>query len=136
MMTINNGRAPSSPEIVLKAKRRRISTAEKIRILKAVEAAAPGTQGSILRREGIYSSQLTTWRRQFERGDLNAANERAREKRKTDAKAATRRIVELERENRTLRRRVERADLIGEIQKKAARLLGMDLESRETTDEN
>ena len=137
--TTTNGKAPEPPasrEIVLKPKRRRISLAEKLRILKAVEAAAPGMQGAILRREGIYSSQLSTWRRQFERGELAAANVRAREERKGDLKTATRRNAELERENRKLRRRLERAELIGEIQKKAARLLGMDLESRETDDEN
>ena len=93
-------------------------------------------QGAVLRREGIYSSQLSTWRRQYKRGDLDSTKLRARAQDKGDAKAATRRIAELERENRKLRRRVERAELIGEIQKKAARLLGMDLESRETDDEN
>jgi transposase len=136
MMTTTNGKSPASPEIVLKPKRRRISVAEKLRILKAVEAALPGMQGAILRREGIFSSQLSTWRRQLDRGDLDATNLRAREQRRGDAKAATRRIAQLEGEVRKLRRRLERAELIGEIQKKAARLLGMDLESRETDGEN
>ena len=75
------------------------------------------------------------WRRQLERGDLDPATLRKRVQIKDESKAAERRIAELERENRGLRRRVERAELIGEIQKKAARLLGMDTESRENNDE-
>ena len=136
MMTTTNGKSPVSPEIVLKPRRRRISVAEKLRILKALEAAAPGKQGELLRREGIYSSQVSTWRQQLERGDLDAANLRVREQSKGEAKAASRRVAQLEGEVRGLKRRLERAELIGEIQKKAARLLGMDLESRETDDEN
>ena len=136
MMTSTDGKSPTSSEIVLKPTRRRISSAEKLRILKAVEVAAPGTQGAILRREGIFSSQLATWRKQLERGDLDAASLRAREQNKSDAKAAARRVSELEGEVRRLQRRLDRAELIGEIQKKAARLLGMDIESRETDDEN
>jgi transposase len=134
MSTSTNGTLPASPEIVLKPQRRRISLAEKLRILKAVDAAAPGMQGSVLRREGIYSSQLSTWRRQLKRGDLDAANLKARAHRKANADVSAKRIAELEAENRKLRRHVARAELIGEIQKKAARLLGMDLESRESND--
>ncbi len=136
MATTTNGKIPASPEIVLKAKRRRFSPAEKRRILAAVDAAAHGMQGAVLRREGVYSSQIATWRRQLQHGDLDARALKAREQQKGDAQAASRRIVELERENRKLRRRVERAELIGEIQKKAARLLGMDSESREIIDED
>lgn len=135
-MTSTNGKPPTSSETVLKSKRRRISVAEKIRILKALEAAAPGKQGAVLRREGIYSSQVSTWRKQLERGDLDPATFRKRVQIKDQSKATERRIAELERENRGLRRRVERAELIGEIQKKAARLLGMDTESRENNDED
>jgi transposase len=134
MSASTNGTSPASSEIVLKPQRRRISLAEKLRILKAVDAAAPGMQGSVLRREGIYSSQLSTWRRQLKRGDLDAASLDARKERKAAAGASALRIDELEGEVRKLRRQVERAELIGEIQKKAVRLLGMDLESRESND--
>lgn len=136
MMTSTNGKSPASAETVPKARRRQISVAEKIRILNAVDAAAHGKQGAVLRREGVYSSQVSTWRRQLDRGELDTSTLQKRAKVKDESKAAERRIAELERENRGLRRRLERADLIGEIQKKAARLLGMDNESRETNDEN
>jgi transposase len=74
-------------------------------------------QVSVLRREGIYSSQLWTWRRQLKRGDLDAANLKARAHRKANADVSAKRIAELEAENRKLRRHVARAELIGEIQK-------------------
>ena len=135
MMTDTNGTSSTS-EIILRPTRRRISTSEKLRILKAVEAAAPGTQGAVLRREGIFSSQLAVWRKKLERGDLDTANLRAREQNKSEAKATARRVAELEGEVRKLRRRLERAELIGDIQKKASRLLGMDIESRESDEEN
>ncbi len=56
MMTSTTGKSPASSETVLKSKRRRISVAEKIRILKAVETAGPGKQGAVLRREGDTST--------------------------------------------------------------------------------
>src|ERR1035438_9525722 len=98
MSTSTKGTLPASPEIVLKPQRRRISLAEKLRILKAVDAAASGMQGSVLRREGIYSSQLSTWRRQLKRGDLDASNLKARAHRLGRAQAPAKRIAELEAE--------------------------------------
>lgn len=92
----------------------------------SIEAAAPVTPGAIFRREGIYSSQLSAWRRQLERGDLDVTNARAREKCKDDATASTRRIVELESEIRKVRHRVERAEAIVEIQKKRTRRVSRD----------
>jgi transposase len=115
MSITTNGTLPASAEIVLKPQRRRISLAEKLRILKAVDAAAPGMQGSVLRREGIYSSQISTWRRQLKRGDLDAANLKARANRKAKADVSAKRIAELEAENRKLRHHITRAELIGEI---------------------
>src|SRR5450631_1583551 len=118
MSTSTNGTLPASPEIVLKPQRRRISLAEKLRILKAVDAAAPGMQGSVLRREGIYSSQLSTWRRQLKRGDLDASNLKARAHRAANAEVSAKRLAELEAENRKLRRHVACAELIGEYKTK------------------
>ncbi len=59
-------------EVVAKAKRKQFSAAEKLRILREVDACqGSGEIGALLRREGIYSSYLTTWRRQRERGELD-----------------------------------------------------------------
>jgi transposase len=115
-----------------KPKRRRFSSPDKLRIVREADACPAGTVGALLRREGIYSSQLYAWRKQRDQGELDpgVTRERAHAKDQTDALA--RRNDELERENRKLRRRLARAELISEIQKKAAGLMGIELTSPET----
>lgn len=140
IMPTLNGSSPVgsiSTEISIapeKPQRRHFSVAEKLRIVQAAGACKPGTLGAFLRREGIFSSQLSTWRKQRDRGDLDpgAARQRARSKSQTEALQS--RAAELERENRKLRRKLARAELIAEVQKKFAGLLGIDLESPETNE--
>jgi len=117
-----------------KPQRRRFSAADKLRIVREADALPAGTIGAFLRREGIYSSQLYAWRKQRDQGELDpgAARQRAKKKMQTDETA--RRLKEVERENRKLRRQLARAELINEIQKKFAGLLGIDLESPETNE--
>ena len=123
-----------SSEIVERPTRRRFPIDEKRRILAAADACAPGTLGALLRREGIYSSLLAAWRAQRDRGELNAGALRKRTAIKRDESELKRRNAELERENRKLNRKLQRAELIMDIQKKAAGLLGIELESPENTD--
>jgi len=120
-------------EVVEKPQRRRFSLEEKLRILRAIDACAPGTIGALLRREGIYSSHVAAWKQARDRGNLDPAALNERAKRKQGTKASQRRIADLERENRRLHRRLERAELILEIQKKAQGLL-RELASPENTD--
>jgi transposase-like protein len=117
-----------------KPQRRRFSATDKLRIVREADALAVGTMGAFLRREGIYSSQLYAWRRQRDQGELDPGAARQRAKTKMQVDEAARRLKELERENRKLRRRLDRAELINEIQKKFAGLLGIDLESPETNE--
>ena len=137
----SNGTASKAPaqspsiEIVEKPKRRQFSVAEKVRILRAVDACAPGTVGAHLRREGIYSSQLYAWRRERERGDLDAGALRKRTKAREAERELTARNIQLERENRKLQRKIARLELFEEIRKKAAGLLGLEYKSPEL-DEN
>ena len=64
--------AMPNTEVVAKAKRKRFTAAEKLRILREVEAChGSGEIGALLRREGIYSSYLTTWRKQRALGELD-----------------------------------------------------------------
>jgi transposase len=114
-------------EITERPKRRRFTIAEKRRIVAAADTSAPGTLGALLRREGIYSSLLATWRKQRDRGQFDATALRQRSTQKNDAQALQRRNAQLEVENRKLNRRLQRAELILEIQKKAAGLLGIEL---------
>lgn len=120
-------------EVLEKPQRRQFTIAVKLRILREADACAPGTVGALLRREGIYSSHLAAWRQARDRGDFDVGVLRNRANRKAESKASLRRIAELEKENRRLHRRLERAELILEIQKKAQGLL-RDLESPEKTE--
>ncbi len=127
----SNGSATrsSSSEIIERPKRRRFSVEEKARILREADACAAGTVGALLRREGIYSSQLYAWRRERERGDLDNGALRKRAAARETQRVDALRIVELERENRKLKRRNARLELFEEIRKKAAGLLGLEFKS-------
>ena len=119
---------PTLPE---KPQRRRFSTADRLRIVQAAEQCRPGTVGALLRREGIYSSQLYAWRKQRDQGELDPGAARKCAQAKSLVQTAQKRIAELERETRKLRRQLDRAELINDIQKKIAGLLGIDLASPE-----
>ena len=114
-------------EIPERPKRRRFSIAEKRRIVTAADVCVPGTLGTLLRREGIYSSLLARWRQQRNAGEFDPVALRQRSSQKVEGQALQRRNAELEVEIRKLHRRLQRADLILEIQKKAAGLLGIEL---------
>jgi transposase len=142
MNTVSSNDTPpqsraSSPniEVTEKPKRRRFPVAEKLRILREVDACAPGTVGAYLRREGIYSSQLYAWRRERERGDLDAGTLRKRIRTREAERELAQRNAELERKIRGLQRKIARLELFEEIRKKAAGLLGLELKSPEF-DEN
>lgn len=118
--------AAPDPEVLALAKRRRFSAADKRRILKAADAcSAPGELGALLRREGIYSSYLTAWRKQRAAAE-NAALAPKRRGRKPDAEAARNRQLEaLAKENERLRKQLCQAGTIIEVQKKLCDLLGL-----------
>ena len=75
---LNKSNVPD-PEVVPRAERRRFSAEYKLRILEEAEACSErGQIGSLLRREGLYSSHLTTWRQQREQGQLEALSPKNR----------------------------------------------------------
>lgn len=111
------------PEVVIKPKRRQFTADYKRRILQEADACTqPGEIGALLRREGLYSSHLTTWRHQRQRGELQGLAP-AKRGRKADPQAAE--IARLQRENARLQAQVERAELIIDVQKKLSELLGL-----------
>ena len=121
------------PAVEVKAKRRRFTAEYKLRILREVDRAkAPGDTGAILRREGLYSSLLTQWRRDRDRV---AKAGLAASKRGPKRKVEDPRIKQLEREKQRLERKLEKAEAIIAFQKKVAELLGIPLKSLDT-DEN
>lgn len=114
------------PEVVATAKRRQFSSGEKRRILAAADRCTEvGEIGALLRREGIYSSQLATWRKQ------RAATERAglepqKRGRKADPTLAeARRVAALTKENERLHRKLATAQTIIDVPKKLCTLLGL-----------
>jgi transposase len=113
-------RAVPDPEVAEKAVRRKFTVAYKLRILKEAESCIePGRIGALLRREGLYSSNLTAWRRQAARGLV--PRKRGPAAHKTDPHL--RRVAELERENAKLTHKLKQAELIISVQKKVADLL-------------
>ena len=122
------------PEVAEKAGRRRFTAKYKLEVLEAADRCQPGEIGALLRREGLYSSHLTTWRRQRETGALAALApvKRGRKTRAVDAQGQ--RVVELQRENERLRQRLVQAETIIEVQKKVSLLLGIDLGPASSSD--
>ena len=119
-------------EVVAKAQRKQFSAAEKLRILREVDACqGSGEIGAVLRREGIYSSYLTTWRRQRERGELDGL---APQKRGPKPNPEAIELAKLRRENARLQDRLERAEFIINFQKKVAQMFGKTLESPDLDD--
>ncbi len=113
------------PEVCPKATRRRFSAREKLRIVEAADGCrASGEIGALLRREGIYSSQLSTWRKQRAAGTLQAlAPHKRGRKGPVDEREAE--LVQLRRENERLQARLAQAETIIEVQKKLSQLLGL-----------
>jgi len=115
-------------EVSAKARRRCFSLEYKRRILREADRCRrPGEIGALLRREGLYSSQLSAWRAARERGELGGQGARKRGPEAKPADPSAKRIAELERENRRLRKRAERAEALVEVQKKLSELLGVEL---------
>jgi len=114
-------------EVVAKAKRKQFTVAEKQRILREVDACqGSGEIGALLRREGIYSSYLTTWRRQRENRELEGLSPRKRGP-KPNPEAIE--LAKLRREHERLKERMRQAELIIEVQKKVALMLGANQEA-------
>jgi transposase len=114
---------PPDPQVVPKAERRRFSVEYKQRILAEADTCTErGQIGALLRREGLYSSHLDKWRKQRERGVVQALTPQKRGP-KADPQAVE--IAQLRRENEQLRTRLQRAEHIIDVQKKLAELLGM-----------
>ena len=112
------------PEVVPKAKRRQFTAKYKLRVLEEVDHCTEhGQVGELLRREGLYSSHLSKWRQQRARGQLQglAAKKRGR----TAQAPAAIELAQLRRENERLRAQLEQAEIIIEVQKKLAKLLGL-----------
>ena len=114
----------ADPEVVPRAKRRRFTAGYKLRIVEEADRCSePGEVGALLRREGLYSSHLSNWRRQRAEGELRALAERKRGRKAQGQQVHE--LDELRREKEQLQIRLQQAELIIEVQKKVSQLLGL-----------
>ena len=106
------------PELKARQRRRTFSARDKLRILAELDGAdTPGATGAILRREGLYSSAITGWRRQRAAGTYAALTPVKRGPKPEPVHPLNARLAQAEQENRKLKQRLERAEAIIEIQK-------------------
>lgn len=119
---------PLDSEVPARARRRTYTAEYKLKILNQADACQePGQLGALLRREGLYQSNLITWRRQREEGTLKGLSPKKRGRKAQPPNPLSSRVAELERENRKLKKAMKKAETIIEIQKKASELLGIPL---------
>ena len=114
-----------SPEVSDKIARRRFTVEYKMKILQAAdECKVYGDIGALLRREGLYSTHLCIWRRQRQEGSLSGLLGKKRGRKASDV---TPQVKQLQKDKAQLERRLERAQIIIDIQKKVSELLGIPL---------
>lgn len=123
---------PINVEVEAKPRRRRFSAQYKMRILRETDELAKtgGGVGALLRREGLYSSLLSTWRRERSKGEFDGLSKKRGPKQTVDP-AGAKEVRRLTSENERLRRRLTQAEAIIEVQKKIAGLLGIPLKNHD-----
>ena len=121
-------------EVPEKARRRAFTVEYKRKIVKEAESCkGPGEIGALLRREGLFSSHLTTWRQARDRGELApGAATKKRGPKAAPVDPRDKKIAELERQIAKVTTRAERAEAIADIQKKLAALFGRPFPSEES----
>jgi len=118
----------ANAEFSARPRRRAFSAADKLRILADVDrAASAGGIGAVLRREGLYSSTLSDWRRLRDAGAFGALTPARRGPKVDETNPLTAKVVQLQKDNARLVLRLTRAEAIIGIQKKVAELLGIPL---------
>jgi len=114
------------PEVLETKPRRRFTAKYKLSILAEVDACTkPGEIGSLLRREGLYYSNIRTWQRQLQDGALKGLSPKKRGRKKHEANPLAKRVAELERDNTKLAKKLKQAETIIEVQKKISEILGI-----------
>ena len=115
------------PEVSSEPKpRRRFTAAYKLRILQQADACTESGQiGALLRKEGIYSSNLTTWRKQREKGILDSLTPKKRGRKEMEKNPLSETVARLQKDNQRLMEKLNKAKMIIEVQKKISEILGL-----------
>ncbi len=123
-------RTNPSPEVLEKPVRRRFTVEHKVKILAEADACTEtGQLGELLRREGLYSSHLSTWRRQRDEGVLAGLTPKRRGRKSKVKNPLTDENQRLLRENQRLKEQLRQAELIIDVQKKVSEMLSIPLKS-------
>jgi transposase-like protein len=127
--------AEPDPEVPERARRRQFTAEYKERIVREADACrASGEVGALLRREGLYSSHLVSWRRQLRENGVRGLASKKRGPAAKEKPSA--RELQLEREKKKLEKKLAKAELIIEFQKKVHGLLGIPLKSHELDEDD
>jgi len=127
---VREGAIPS-PEVLERPVRRRFTVEYKAKILAEADACTePGMLGRLLRREGLYSSHLSTWRRQRDAGALAGLTPKRRGRQAKPKNPLADEVAQLQRENQQLTEQLRQAELIIEVQKKVSEMLNIPLKTR------
>ena len=123
---------PSDPEVSAKASRRRFAAEYKLGILKEADSCTElGSLGALLRREGLYSSNLNTWKQQRDRGVLCGLTPKKRGRKESGRHPLLAENEKLRKENDRLTHRLRQAEIIIDVQKKISQILGIPLSTAE-----
>jgi len=123
------------PEVPEKRPRRKFTARYKLEVLKKADTCThPGELGALLRKEGLYSSNLTTWKRQRDQGLLDAMSPKKRGRKKVEKNPLSQEVATLQKENERLRRKLKKAETIIEFQKKISEMLGISQDPDEESD--
>jgi transposase-like protein len=124
-----------SPEVPEKPVRRRFTAEYKLRILAEADACTErGALGELLRREGLYSSHLTTWQRQRDEGVLAGLTPKRRGRKAKPKNVLADEVARLERENERLKTKLRQAELVIDVQKKVSEMLNIPLATPDEKD--
>jgi len=122
-------------KVAAKAERRRFTADYKLKVIgEADKCQKPGEIGALLRREGLYWSNLSNWRKQRASGELAGLTAKKRGPQRQEKNPLAERVKELEQENGRLQRRADLAEGIVELQKKVSAILGIGLAKSPETD--
>lgn len=124
--------AHPNPEVQDKPNRRRFTAEYKLRILTLADACTePRSLGALLRREGLYASNLNTWRHQRERGVLSALAPKKRGRKESVRDPLIAENKKLRRENERITKHLKQAEIIIDVQKKVSQILGIQIATPE-----
>ena len=125
------------PEVRERAARRRFTAEYKLQVLRQADQwAGVGELGALLRREGLYSSHLTSWRKKRDQSQRAALEPKKRGPKPSPKNPLQSEVAKLTRENAKLNKKLRRAELIIDLQKKVSQILGITLPVLEESDDD